>query len=97
MCRSLARRKESRKRNLAFYLPHAVPMSPSVRLLENDDSFVTLHDIYEQQCVSLGVTREEPLIQSSQKIRSVVARQGVESQDIPLVGKELTFWSNLSA
>jgi len=75
---SLARRKESRKRNLAFYLPHAVPMSPSVRLLENDDSFVTLQDIYEQQCISLGVAREEPLIQSSLKIRSVVARQGLE-------------------
>jgi len=65
-------------------------MSPSVRLLENDDSFVTLQDIYEQQCISLGVAREEPLIQSSLKIRSVVARQGV-SLNLLVIKKALTF------
>jgi hypothetical protein len=92
MCRSLARHKESRKRNSAFlYL--RIPSLHPVRLLGNDGSFVTLQDIYERQRVSLSVTRAEPLIQSSLKIQSVVARQGVESQDIPVIGKELTFWS----
>ncbi|KAF8339104.1 FAT-domain-containing protein [Cantharellus anzutake] len=68
----LARRKESRKRILTFHIPIAVPMTPSLRLLENDSSYVTLQDIYDQHCQTVGISREEPIITSSLKIKSFI-------------------------
>lgn len=62
-----------------FHLPHAVPLSSAVRLLENDDTYVTMQDIYEQQCAAVGFSREEPIIQWCQKIRQMVARQPVST------------------
>jgi len=71
----LARRKESRKRILTFHIPIAVPMTPSLRLLENDSSYVTLQDIYDQHCQTVGISREEPIITSSLKIKSFIDPQ----------------------
>jgi len=68
----LSRRKESRKRNLTFHLPVAVPLTPSLRLLENDSSYVTLQDIYDQHCQSIGISREEPIVMSSLKVKAMM-------------------------
>lgn len=55
----LARKKESHKRHLHFHVPVAVPCHPSMRLLQNDSSYVTMGDIYEQFCNESGVGRED--------------------------------------
>lgn len=52
-------------------------MSQAVRLLENDDTYVTLQDIYEQQCHAVGFGREDPIFQWSLKIRQLVSQQQV--------------------
>ncbi|KDQ21071.1 hypothetical protein BOTBODRAFT_142417 [Botryobasidium botryosum FD-172 SS1] len=68
----LSRRKESRKRNLAFYLPPAIPLSPQLRLLENDLSFVTLQDIHDQHCSDMGISKEEPITMFADKMRTIM-------------------------
>uniref|UniRef100_K3WPN5 Uncharacterized protein n=1 Tax=Globisporangium ultimum (strain ATCC 200006 / CBS 805.95 / DAOM BR144) TaxID=431595 RepID=K3WPN5_GLOUD len=48
--RLLLRQKETKKRNTAFHIPKIIPLTPRVRLLEDNRDFVTLGEIYEQDC-----------------------------------------------
>lgn len=73
---ALTRRKESRKRNLQFHLPWAVSLSPSVRLITNDSSYVSLQDIYDRHCKDMGITREEPAILVSHKTKQIARELG---------------------
>lgn len=70
--RALARKKESRKRNLNFHIPAAISCSPNLRLLQNDSSYVTLGDIYDRHCEETGITREDPILVAGEKVRSVL-------------------------
>lgn len=70
--RALARKKESRKRNLSFHIPAAISCSPNLRLLQNDSSYVTLGDIYDRHCEETGITREDPILVSGEKVKSVL-------------------------
>lgn len=70
--RALARKKESRKRNLNFHIPAAISCSPNLRLLQNDSSYVTLGDIYDRHCEETGITREDPILVSGEKAKSVL-------------------------
>jgi len=69
--RVLARRKESRNRNLSFHLPVAVPLNPSLRLLANDSSYVTLQQIYDEHCEKMRISREDPQMAFAEKFESV--------------------------
>ncbi|KZT05505.1 atypical/PIKK/TRRAP protein kinase [Laetiporus sulphureus 93-53] len=68
----LIRKKESRKRNLHFHLPVAVPCSTNLRLLQNDSSYITLGDIYDQHCDNVGITREDPTLVIGEKVRTAL-------------------------
>jgi len=69
---ALGRKKESRKRNLAFHLPAAISCSPSLRLLQTDSSYVTLGDVYDKHCEETGVTREDPILVAGEKVKKVL-------------------------
>ncbi|PFH52762.1 hypothetical protein AMATHDRAFT_1809 [Amanita thiersii Skay4041] len=68
----LARKKESRKRNLTFHVPAAVSCSPNVRLFQTDSSYISLGDIYERHCVESGIAREEPILYAGEKAKKVM-------------------------
>jgi transformation/transcription domain-associated protein len=67
----LSKRKESRKRNLQFHLPLMVPITPSVRLVQDDPSFINLQGIYEDHCRKNGVNKDEPILFSIDKLRAL--------------------------
>jgi transformation/transcription domain-associated protein len=48
--RLLLRHKETKKRNTVFHVPKVIPLTPRVRLLEDNRDFVTLGEIYELDC-----------------------------------------------
>ncbi|UIZ26478.1 hypothetical protein KXD40_001859 [Peronospora effusa] len=48
--RLLLRHKETKKRNTIFHVPIVIPLTPRVRLLEDNRDFVTLGEIYELDC-----------------------------------------------
>ncbi|CBQ69344.1 related to TRA1-component of the Ada-Spt transcriptional regulatory complex [Sporisorium reilianum SRZ2] len=68
--RILERRKETRKRGLAFHVPLALPLAPQVRLIDHDSSFVSLQDIYERHCEEIGIGKDDPVIAWVEKMRS---------------------------
>jgi transformation/transcription domain-associated protein len=70
--RALGRKKESRKRNLHFHLPAIVSCSSTLRLLQNDSSYVSFNDIYERHCRDTSISREDPILVSGEKAKKVL-------------------------
>ena len=68
---TLSNRKESRKRNLQFAVPLVVPLSPSVRIVESDASIATLQEVLEDHCESLGLSKEDPILAYTERIRTM--------------------------
>src|SRR5277367_3383260 len=61
LCRVLAWKKESRRRNLFFSLPAAFPLSPHIRMVEDDVSYISLHQVYEDFCNRSGVHKDQAI------------------------------------
>jgi hypothetical protein len=59
--RVLAWKKESRRRNLFFSLPAAFPLSPHIRMVEDDVSYISLHQVYEDFCNRSGVHKDQAI------------------------------------
>ncbi|GJE84852.1 phosphatidylinositol kinase family protein [Phanerochaete sordida] len=68
----LGRKKETHKRHLHFHVPIAVPCHPSMRLLQNDASYITMGDIYEQFCNEAGINREDAHFLIPDKMRATL-------------------------
>jgi len=58
----LRRRKESRRRNLQFHLPAAVPLGTQLRLVQNDSSYVSMQEIYDDYALSRGMSHEDTIL-----------------------------------
>ncbi|KAF2269491.1 hypothetical protein CC78DRAFT_612460 [Lojkania enalia] len=67
----LAKRKESRRRNLQFHLPLMVPITPSVRMVQDDTSYINMQGIFEDYCRRNGVNKDEPVLFSIEKLRAL--------------------------
>lgn len=71
----LARKKESRKRNLIFHIPITVPCSPALRLMQNDSSYVTFGDMFEKYCEEAGISRDDPVFIPGEKMKQMLRLQ----------------------
>lgn len=50
---------EARSRSLLFNLPIAVPLSPKVRIMNDKQSFTTLHQIYDEYCFKMKIDPDD--------------------------------------
>ncbi|KAI9481535.1 MAG: hypothetical protein EXX96DRAFT_217391 [Benjaminiella poitrasii] len=66
----LERRKESRVRNLAFHLPAVIPLAPNVRMVQDDPSYTSLYDIYEDHCDNVHMHKDDPLVYFVEKFKN---------------------------
>ncbi|MBW0462525.1 hypothetical protein O181_002240 [Austropuccinia psidii MF-1] len=74
---TLARKKESRSRDLFFSIPVIIPFAPNIRIAESNSSYCTLQEIYESYCAEAGFSRDDPLVAYAERLRSF-AFEGVE-------------------
>nr|CAG8553245.1 5905_t:CDS:10 [Entrophospora candida] len=65
--------KESRKRNLSFHLPLIIPFAPQVRIVQDDPSYCSLQDIYEDHCDDIKISKDEPIIYFINKMKSNIS------------------------
>ena len=65
----LARKKESRRRELFFHVPLIVPLAPQLRIIEDDASYVSLQDVYEDYCDTHGIRKDEILFYYASRMR----------------------------
>ncbi|TDZ59852.1 Transcription-associated protein 1 [Colletotrichum trifolii] len=69
---TLARRKESRRRDLQFTLPLMVPLAPHIRIVQEDTSYITLQNIYEDHCRRHNMSKDDPVLFTMEKLRGVL-------------------------
>ncbi|QFZ30488.1 putative transcription-associated protein [Clavispora lusitaniae] len=66
----LSKKVETRRRNISFTLPIAVPLSPHIRIINDDSRDVSMQKIYEDFCFRNGKNRDEPFIYTIEKLRA---------------------------
>ncbi|RLN91504.1 hypothetical protein BBJ28_00006450 [Nothophytophthora sp. Chile5] len=74
--RLLLRHKETKKRNTVFHVPKVVPLTPRVRLLEDNRDFVTLGEIYELDCQAEDKDPDLPVELYRERISEAYAAAG---------------------
>lgn len=67
---SLSKKVESRRRNIQFTLPIAVPLSPHIRIINDDARDISMQKIYEDFCFRNGKNRDEPFIYTIERLRA---------------------------
>ncbi|AET37560.1 histone acetyltransferase TRA1 Ecym_1325 [Eremothecium cymbalariae DBVPG len=55
---TLSKNVQTRRRDIQFTLPIAVPLSPQVRIINDSNSLVTLHEIYNNYCLKNNIDRD---------------------------------------
>lgn len=67
---TISRKVETRRRNILFTLPIAVPLSPHIRIISDDSKDITMQKVYEDYCRRNGKSRDEPFIYTIEKLRA---------------------------
>ncbi|KAL1304180.1 hypothetical protein AAFC00_000604 [Neodothiora populina] len=80
----LAKKKESRRRGLQFHLPLMVPLSPTIRMIQDDASYVSLQGIYEDYCRRNGINKDEPVLFAIEKLRQLTPAKPEQAAHIRL-------------
>ena len=78
----LAKRKESRRRNLSFNLPLIVPFAGSLRLVQDDATYISLQSVYEDYCRRNSVVKDEPILFTMERLRSIGEKKDLVSDRI---------------
>ncbi|KAL2266473.1 hypothetical protein VTJ83DRAFT_5825 [Remersonia thermophila] len=73
---TLASKKETRRRDLQFTLPLMVPFAPHIRIVQEDTSYITLQGVYEDHCRRHGISKDEPVLFTMDKLRGMVESKG---------------------
>jgi len=83
---TLAKKKESRRRNLQFHLPFMVPLSPQIRMIQDDPSYITLQGIYDDYCRRNEMDKDQPTVFTMERLRSLTPNKQDQYQNIRLEG-----------
>merc|ERR1740138_683158 len=67
----LARSPQTRRRHVSLGTLTVVPITPRMRLLEDDSTFTTLHDVYEAHCATEGTDPDAELIYSREQLARI--------------------------
>ncbi|KAI1475863.1 hypothetical protein F4774DRAFT_269598 [Daldinia eschscholtzii] len=73
---TLAKKKESRRRDLQFTVPLVVPLAPHIRIVQDDPSYITLQGIYEDHCRRNNMPKDEPVMFTMERLRGLIEPKG---------------------
>jgi transformation/transcription domain-associated protein len=48
-----------------------IPLAPHIRMVQDDPSYITLQGVYEDHCRKSGVSKDEPLLFTMEKLRAL--------------------------
>jgi len=68
------KRKETCRRTLQFAVPRVVAVSPQMRLIEDNPSFISLSEIYKEGCEKRSVDPEQPIAVYYEKLAQIQTR-----------------------
>ena len=74
----LERKKETRSRNISYYLPTIIPLAPQIRLVQNDSSFATLQEIFEKHCAAHNLHKDVAIMYYTDRLKEAVTSSDVK-------------------
>lgn len=80
----LGKRKESRRRKIQFTLPAQVMLAPSIRMVQDDPSSISLQGIYEDWARRVGLNKDEPVLTMPTRLRELNPRNAEHVQQLRL-------------
>ncbi|GAP87643.2 putative FAT domain-containing protein [Rosellinia necatrix] len=75
---TLAKKKESRRRDLQFTVPLMIPLAPHIRIVQEDTSYITLQGVYEDHCRRHDMQKDEPVMFTMEKLRGLIEPKGAK-------------------
>jgi len=78
----LERRKETRRRNLQLHCPATVSIAATVRIIQDDTSYFTLHDVLEDHFIRSGLEIDEPVMFYIERMRNAL-QQNPNLTEVP--------------
>ncbi|KAH8882770.1 hypothetical protein GQ53DRAFT_847315 [Thozetella sp. PMI_491] len=78
---TLSSKKETRRRDLQFTLPLMVPLAPHIRIVQEDTSYISLQGVFEDHCRRQGMSKDEPVLFTMEKLRGLVENKGPKPGD----------------
>lgn len=69
LSRALDHSPQTRKRNLKFNLPNAVPLNMYIRMVQDDANYVSFYQVYEKYCKQKNQSRDAPFDYQIEKLR----------------------------
>ncbi|AGO14186.1 AaceriAER393Cp [[Ashbya] aceris (nom. inval.)] len=85
---TLSKNVQTRRRDIQFTLPIAVPLSPQVRIINDSKSLVTLHEIYNRYCAENKMDRDCIQDFITEQL-NVAYHKALPTPDITAVGVEI--------
>jgi hypothetical protein len=82
---------------LFFSLPAAFPLSPHIRMVEDDISYISLHQVYEDFCNRSGVHKDQAIDFYVKSVEEAMSKRTVYSAlriDLTLQEKDNKDWLN---
>ena len=79
---------QTRRSNIQFSLPIAIPLSPQVRIINDQSSFATLHEIYDEYCVKANINPDD-ILQFVNDQLNIAHDKSLPPPDITLVKMEI--------
>ncbi|KAJ1570141.1 hypothetical protein HK096_003231 [Nowakowskiella sp. JEL0078] len=88
---ALEKKKETRRRNLTFHLPSIIPIASAVRLVQDDITYKSLQEIYEDYCRGKGIHKDDPIIYHLSRMKDIVQSEDVKKgkMDLPNLKAEI--------
>ncbi|XP_065666832.1 transformation/transcription domain-associated protein isoform X3 [Hydra vulgaris] len=68
------KRKETCRRGLQFTVPRVVAVSPQMRLIEDNPSFISLNEIFKEGCEKRNLDSEHPIVVYYEKLAQIQER-----------------------
>jgi transformation/transcription domain-associated protein len=94
----VGRRKETRRRNLSSYLPVIVSIAPQIRLVQDDPSYTTLQDIFEDYCKEKKMCRDDPAVYYTNRLKKVLLCEDMSKRSkIELLNLKMELFEEISA
>jgi len=56
---------------LQFHLPVAIPLAPQLRLVQNDASYISLQDVFDDFCSQRDMSREDSLMAFYDRVKAL--------------------------
>jgi len=76
----LDRKTESRKRDLSFHIPAIIPLAPQARLVEDDPSYISLLEVYEDHCIRHNMHRDDHIILYLRRMKEIMEAEDIKQK-----------------